>query len=188
MAQRISGLGSERSANKLNLSKKKLATEKRVIRPERQEQLNKMLLNAARLGKTKRVERLLKAGADVNAKENDGWTALMHAARKGNTETCALLLEKDAKIDARSKNDRTALMIAAELGRTETCKLLLERNADIEAKDKDGWTALIWTARFGHTETEKFLKGMESLHRLHRLIGKESFKEFLSNFRECVSS
>jgi len=40
---------------------------------------------------------LLAAGANVNAKDNDGWTALMYAAEMGRTEIVNLLKAAGAK-------------------------------------------------------------------------------------------
>ena len=94
MAQRLSKLKSENPTKQLSLTKQKLSTEKRVLSPEKQKQLNGMLIEAANKGKIKRVERLLKIGANINAKDNLGRSALIKAAKEGHTETCALLIEK----------------------------------------------------------------------------------------------
>ena len=40
------------------------------------------------------VVQLLDKGADINAKNKDGWTALMYAARESGIETVALLLRQ----------------------------------------------------------------------------------------------
>ena len=47
------------------------------------------------------VSKLIKEGADVNAKNNYGWTALSHAARSGNAELVKLLLEHGADVNTR---------------------------------------------------------------------------------------
>ncbi|MCX6773470.1 MAG: ankyrin repeat domain-containing protein, partial [Candidatus Micrarchaeota archaeon] len=145
MAQKLSGSRSKDATKQLNLEKRKLATEKRVISPGNQEKLNKMILDASKYGKTKRVERLLKAGANIEAKDNDNWTPLMIAAMNGHTQTCALLLEHNASIDAKENDGRTALIIAANNGRTQTCALLIGKGADVNAKAEKGY----WKAKTG---------------------------------------
>jgi ankyrin repeat protein len=54
------------------------------------------LLDAARTGDLARVNSLIAAGADVNAKDGDGFTALMLASVKGNAEVVNLLKQADA--------------------------------------------------------------------------------------------
>lgn len=58
------------------------------------------------------VERLIAKGADVNAKANDGTTALMLATGKENTETAQLLIKKGADVNAKANDGTTALMLA----------------------------------------------------------------------------
>jgi ankyrin repeat protein len=181
----------ERKPLKENIQAKKLPikadiakSERPALSKEEQDRLNANLLAAAYDGKTGDVKRLLKAGANIAAKDNNGRTALMHAAENGHTETCKFLLERNADIEAKDKNGRTALMHAAENGHTETCKLLLENNANLETKDNDGRTALMFAAMWGRTEIANFLKPMESLQ---KLIGKEMSKEFMFSFGECIS-
>jgi ankyrin repeat protein len=58
--------------------------------------INSDLLEAAEAGDTARVEQLLEQGADVNAKDKDGYTALMLAAFSGHTETVKTLLDAGA--------------------------------------------------------------------------------------------
>jgi hypothetical protein len=67
---------------------------------------------AAKKGDTSRVEALLKAGADIEAKDNDGRTALMLAAQYGRVDTVRLLLAKGAHADARDKRGWNACMLA----------------------------------------------------------------------------
>ncbi len=52
------------------------------------------LIDAASHGDIKRVRSLLAGGADVNAKDTDGVTALMMAAQDGHTDIVKVLLKK----------------------------------------------------------------------------------------------
>lgn len=55
------------------------------------------LIEVARKGDTEKVQALLAKGADVNAQNNTGNTALMVAQQKGHKETFQLLTEAGAK-------------------------------------------------------------------------------------------
>jgi ankyrin repeat protein len=52
-------------------------------------------------------------GADVNVKDDNGWTALMRAADKRHKDIVKLLLEKGTDINVKDGNGWTALMRAA---------------------------------------------------------------------------
>ncbi len=105
-----------------------MPSEKPPLSEEKQKQLNGMLLDAAENGKTKRAERLLKVGASIEAKDNDGWTPLMWAAWNGRTPTCALLLSKGADVNAKAgKGDwkgMTASSIAEKGNKKKTAAFL----------------------------------------------------------------
>jgi ankyrin repeat protein len=106
-----------------------------------------------------KIRSYIAAGVDVNAKDNDGWTALTKVLRNGHTETLQLLINV-AGADVNIKNDkgRTALMYAAKKGYTEIAKLLLAAGADVNAKGNDGKTALMWAKRANHNEIVKLLE------------------------------
>ena len=69
-------------------------------------------LAAAKKGATNRVEALLKAGAELEAKDQDGHTALMLAAQYGRADTVRRLLAKGAHADVRDTRGWNAYMLA----------------------------------------------------------------------------
>ena len=91
---------------------------------------NALLLTAAKEGKALEVQRLLDAGADVNAKNNDGWTPLLYATQDNNTGVACLLIRKGADVNARIGGN-TAMSFASANGNTEVIELLLSKSADI---------------------------------------------------------
>lgn len=104
------------------------------------------------------VETLLKAGADINIKDNEGKTPLMQAALNGLAERVKLYLELGAETELKDNNELTALSQSFLLGHEECVKLLISAGADANAKDKCGLTPLIRAARNGKTEyTHLFL-------------------------------
>lgn len=85
------------------------------------------------------VEFLLSKNAEVNAKDNEGITALMRAE---DAEMATLLLNAGADVNARDSDGETALTKAAYLGKKDLVKLFLDRGADVNAKTLKGFTAL----------------------------------------------
>jgi ankyrin repeat protein len=57
------------------------------------------------------VESFVKYGADVNAKNVQGKTALMNASRQGNLEIVKYLVENGAEIDANDNEKNKALLL-----------------------------------------------------------------------------
>jgi tetratricopeptide (TPR) repeat protein len=113
--------------------------------------LNTQMLQAVQDGNSAQVSALLKQGADVNAKDEHGITALMRAARKSRSEIVRLLLDKGAQVNAKDEHGITALMnlmIARWKGTDDwnTAQLLVDKGADINAKDMNGLTPLMWAA------------------------------------------
>ncbi|KAI6755752.1 unnamed protein product [Fusarium graminearum] len=109
------------------------------------------LHTSAMHGNAESTRLLLEKGADIEAKDKTGWTALLIAATFSNHETLKLLLEKGADIEAKDKYGWTALLIAARFSKHKILELLLEKGADIEAKDEDGRTALNKAALVGNS-------------------------------------
>jgi len=100
---------------------------------------------------------LLKAGADVNAKDKDGVTALMLAAQRGETEIVKMLVAEDADVNAKNKDGVSALMLAAQRDNREIVEMLVAEDADVNAKRNDGMTALLLAVGNFHTDTVKVL-------------------------------
>ncbi|MBR1672000.1 MAG: ankyrin repeat domain-containing protein, partial [Fretibacterium sp.] len=84
------------------------------------------------------------AGADVDATDKAGNTALMCAAMNdAGADTLKVLLDAGADVNRRNNDGGTALMFAAlKCGSAEPVKLLLARGADVGARTEAGWTPL----------------------------------------------
>lgn len=102
------------------------------------------LFECSAAGDVQRVKKLIAKGADVNATNKVGSTALMLASRDSGLEVMEILIDSGANIDTQNSQGRTALMNAAKNGQRKAIRLLLDHNADLHIKDEDDNTALKW--------------------------------------------
>lgn len=103
-----------------------------------------LLCNACEVeGKNGAVIRiLLNYGADVNATDEFGASALCCAAARGNNDAVGLLLDRGASIDAPDADGSTPLIAAVGHWHESTVRLLLSHHADMTRRNKYGDTAL----------------------------------------------
>lgn len=90
------------------------------------------------------ANRLLSSGVAVNARNKEGWTALILAAQRNLSDVAHTLITRGADMNARDKQGQTALMHAARKGHRQTVELLVTQGADVSAKDRVGRTALMY--------------------------------------------
>lgn len=103
-------------------------------------------------------------GADVNAQDKFGRTALMRAAEAGNLPIVTWLEISGARTDIQDTQGKTALMYAAIHGRDRVVRsgsLLMygwgwEKVAQM--KDSHGFTAMQYAEKYGHLEIVNILK------------------------------
>ncbi|MBK5294775.1 MAG: ankyrin repeat domain-containing protein [Acidobacteriia bacterium] len=112
--------------------------------------VGKRLFDAIRKDDTATVKALLQSGADANARDDLGATALMHATLYASENCTKLLLDKGADANAKTNAGSTALMWAT--GEEGKVRLLLARGADRTAKNKAGQTALHLAVRRQNNE------------------------------------
>lgn len=98
------------------------------------------LLKAAKEGDVQEVKGLLDKGADVNARDERGYTPLHELIPWGKTENnrteiASLLIEAGADVNARTEEGNTPLHLAAGRDSTEVAFLLIEAGADVNARE-----------------------------------------------------
>jgi ankyrin repeat protein len=101
-----------------------------------------------------KVQDLIKRGADVDAKRNDGGTPLHWASERNYIEIAKLLIKAGADLEAKTDWGWTPLHWANSVAIAD---LLIEAGADVNAKKVDGWTPLHLASGNNHIEIAKFL-------------------------------
>ena len=93
--------------------------------------INNEMIDAAKMNNPTLLKCLLQNGADINAKDSDGISALIYAAAYGNLEIIKYLVVKGADINVANSDGQTVLIFAsgsaytnAILGSEEHAKLV----------------------------------------------------------------
>ena len=115
------------------------------------------LVDAVKQQDVAAVRSLLKAGADVNAPEGDGATALHWAVHAEQIELTRMLIAAGATVDVANDLGITPLYLASAAGNAAIVTLLLDRGAKAASAAPSGVTALMEAARSGSVETVRLL-------------------------------
>jgi len=153
-------------------------TEKAISRGEgvnkRDNNGNTPLILAAKHGDFAIVKQLVIKGADIHAKNNDGYDALLALSNytmkdssvevkgkqsepipittEGHLKTADYLIQNGADVNITTNDGNTALILAANLNKLNLAELLLSKGADVNAKNKQGYSALIAASIKGFRE------------------------------------
>lgn len=106
---------------------------------------------ATNSGDSPRVATLIASGADLDALDRHGQTALMNASHKGHVEVVRLSMQHRAKLNHTAKYGLTALILAVIADHPDVVRLLVDAGADIlfEKRSMIGslgkWTRLCFT-------------------------------------------
>lgn len=115
--------------------------------------LQELLFDAARMGRDDMIVPLLQAGAELEARDPRGFTALILASYNGHDAATAELIAAGADIDTPDEaRGNTALMGVAFKGFTEIARRLIRAGAEIDRRNNAGQTALMMAALFGKAE------------------------------------
>jgi uncharacterized protein len=95
--------------------------------------------DAAMRGDAAKVRLLLRQGADVNAAQGDGMTALHWAAFRGDVDGTRMLISAGGRLEAVTRNGNyTPLHLAAKAGNLPVVRALLDAGANANAKTTSG--------------------------------------------------
>ncbi|GAB5371161.1 hypothetical protein AAMO2058_001555500 [Amorphochlora amoebiformis] len=103
---------------------------------------------------------LLQSNARVNARDAEGFTAIMHAALSGSARTCELLLKNraDPLLEEKGAAARGALLMAAMSGAEGVIRVILkEKPSCVNYGNSHGHTPLIAACGGGHLGVARML-------------------------------
>ena len=104
-------------------------------------------------GSLSEIERAVRDGSDINARDGFGRTPLMVAAYRRDIAVARALIELGANVNALEYRSYDVITIAAVLNDLEMLKLAIEFNGNTRAITSPyGGTALIAAAHLGHVE------------------------------------
>jgi ankyrin repeat protein len=131
------------------------------IKKERMNRIDLELRVAARENNLPEVSRLLSVGADVNVKDDNGWTPLHWASNQGHVQVFKELVDHGADIDAEDPDGWTPLHWACFKSNVALVNELLSRGANTEAKanarGQKHNTPLHWASMYDHLTIVKAL-------------------------------
>jgi len=96
------------------------------------------------------AERLIREGADVNARDRFGMTPLHTAVRAGRNDVVEVFMAHGADVNARSDRGQTPLFWAVAGEGKQMAERLIAHGADVNARDNYGMTPLHCAAAAGH--------------------------------------
>ncbi len=136
---------------------------------------SRKLINAVMKGDREKVQELIDAGADVDAQDLYGRTALMVAIDLHQKDIVELLLKHNANVNILDKEGQTPLMFAVSCANDAMVELLLGAGADVTFKDDNGKTAL----DIAREEFAKLEEGQNYLKILYKKIGRMLVKAYI---------
>lgn len=113
-----------------------------------QEKANKLLLNAVERQDLEDIKKALDAGADINSRDEDGFTPLMNATWRPKTkqfreDSVRFLIEHGADVNAVNEYNHSAIFWACWFASVQTVRFLINAGADVNVQhDNSGNTPL----------------------------------------------
>src|SRR3989442_2043470 len=114
---------------------------------------------------TEQLERILERGADINASNGEGVTALMRAAYTGRVKMVRALIDQGAELNATRADGFTPLVLAAFFGHVDVVRVLVEHGADLSTSTRFATSAQMWArARCFHEVAQYLEQARSSKH------------------------
>jgi uncharacterized protein len=119
---------------------------------------DQQLLTAAGRDDAAGVKAALYVGAAIDARDNQGQSALLLAVQHGDVDLARFLIGQGADVNAEAANHDTPWLLAGALGRTEILATMLDTGkVDYTIRNRYGGNALIPACERGHVDTVRLL-------------------------------
>jgi len=118
---------------------------------------DEQLLAAAASGDLAAIQTALDAGADVDARDSGGRTALLVATAARQTEAVRQLLAAGADVDLQDDRLDNPFLYAGAEGILDVLRLVNDAGADPTITNRFGGTALIPASERGHVDVVRYL-------------------------------
>jgi ankyrin repeat protein len=117
------------------------------------------LLGAARDGDVAGVRRALDAGADIEARDADGRTALLIAAALDLVDVATVLVSRGANVNALDDEHDTPWLVTGVTGSVGMLRALLPGGPDLRIVNRYGGVSVIPASERGHVEYVRAVLG-----------------------------
>lgn len=115
------------------------------------------LIAAAESGNLDEVKRLVETGAELNAQDDRGRTAVMAATHGNHPAVVEYLLAKGADVNLRDEMSDNPLLYAGAEGLLEIVRICLAAGADTKLTNRYGGIAIIPASERGHVDVVREL-------------------------------
>jgi len=147
---------------------------------------NDSLIEAAKADDLKAAEDLLFRKHDVDARDENGRTALFFAAITGNEDFAQLLLRFNPKIGAIDKFGSSPVYYAAAANHVGILEILAEKGADLDKANRQGLTPLMVAASEGHLAAVQALIRLKADTSVTDFTGRTAYDWAVRNNRRVI--
>ena len=103
------------------------------------------------------AQRLLDAGADINAQNTVGGTPLLYASQRGSVSAVEFLLRNSAEVDGLSSHGETPLTVAIQANKHDIPRILIAHRANLAHHTPTSRSLLHEAAQYGDEKTLRLL-------------------------------
>ncbi|PWW43357.1 MULTISPECIES: ankyrin repeat domain-containing protein [Paenibacillus] len=123
-----------------------------------------LLLKAAEGRDTESIEKWIQEGANINAQDQSGRTAVMIATYNNDLASATMLIEAGADVNVQDDMKNNPFLYAGAEGYLDILKLTIEAGADPAITNRYGGTALIPASEHGYVDVVRELLTQTSVN------------------------